>query len=335
MENKLRGLCFLNVVILLLGTTPIDAQSRWQNTDEPTDTNVDMHVWADDAMAVINYINQDGSLTGQIPESFDPPPFVDVNGDDFASPLDVLLIVNAIEQTMPRVPPEDPITTDQPGFRVRLEAADESGNPLAEVHVGESFFLQAYVADERPDPQGVFAAYLDILYRQEYVESAGPAVFSDTYASGHSGSTETPGLLDHVGGMDGLSPLGPGEFLFFSSPFRATAPGRATFSLDEAESVGLLYGIDPFVPTAATSAEILVIPEPASFVITAVAFLVAITRIRTSVVGPGRPVALCSWARRRITPCRSSLGRPDLPTPTAVRGGGRSTTTTAAAATHS
>ena len=48
-----------------------------------------------DALLIINELNNSGSrLLSPPAEDLAPPPFIDVNGDNFVAPLDALLVIN-------------------------------------------------------------------------------------------------------------------------------------------------------------------------------------------------------------------------------------------------
>ena len=130
---------------------------------------------------------------------------------------------------------------------IRLQTTDLAGNSIPQVAAGETFLLQAYVEDLRPEAQGVFASYLDVLYDFPLVSVSGPITYGAEYPNLQQGDTSLPGLIDEVGAIDGLAPLGPGEFLLFSVPMTADSPGLATFISDPSDVLGnetLVFGLD-------------------------------------------------------------------------------------------
>jgi VCBS repeat-containing protein len=137
--------------------------------------------------------------------------------------------------------------------RIRLEAAADDGTALEMVSVGESFALNAYVEDIRRTPQGVFAAYFDVIYDSNLVSVDGPIVFATAFANGQSGNTATAGLIDEVGAFT-QSTLGGGEALLFSVPLVANAAGTLDLVIDAADIFPnhdtLLRGIDNATPIA-------------------------------------------------------------------------------------
>ncbi len=136
--------------------------------------------------------------------------------------------------------------------RVRLVTTDTNGNPISSIAQGQSFLVQAFVEDLRSQAQGVFAAYLDMMYSSTLVGVNGSITFSPTYPNGQSGSTSVVGIVDEAGAFDGQNPLGPGEQLLLSVPFIANATGTASFTANPADLQGndvLLFGVNNAIST--------------------------------------------------------------------------------------
>lgn len=72
------------------------AIDTWQNPVQPLDVNGDAHVSPLDALIVINALNEHGP--GNLNAIFGSPSqyYYDVNGDDLLSPLDALMIINRL-----------------------------------------------------------------------------------------------------------------------------------------------------------------------------------------------------------------------------------------------
>ena len=137
----------------------------------------------------------------------------------------------------------------------RLETTDSAGVPISTVSQGGEFQLRGYVEDLRANPTGVFSAYLDVTYDNvSLVSRDGEITMSDTYPNAQSGDASVLGLLDEVGGIDGLSPLGGGEVLLFSVPFQAEQAGTVIFAGNPADVLPLhaveLFGESQSVRTA-------------------------------------------------------------------------------------
>jgi hypothetical protein len=139
-----------------------------------------------------------------------------------------------------------PVIAGTPVAQVRLEVSDLAGQSISSVQAGEEFFLNAYVADVRSEPKGVFAAYLDLAFDADRVVRAGDVEFSSVYKNGLVNGGTASGLLDEVGGFSGsYRPIGSGDFLLFRAPFRAEAAGTVSFLAEPASLPGsevLLYG---------------------------------------------------------------------------------------------
>ena len=69
--------------------------SKWQNTENPVDTNKDGFVSPIDALLIINNLNEKGSR--RLTDDDLGPVCFDVNGDGFVAPVDVLRVINANE----------------------------------------------------------------------------------------------------------------------------------------------------------------------------------------------------------------------------------------------
>jgi len=143
------------------------------------------------------------------------------------------------------------VVADVDVVRIRLEAADLLGNPVSSVAVGDDFQLQVYVEDLRTEPDGVFAAYLDVFYTSQ-ASVNGAITYGAEYPNGQWGDTGTPGVVDEVGASDGFTPLGGGEFLLCSIPFEAVSAGTVSFTADPAEESPshdvLVFGSNDPVP---------------------------------------------------------------------------------------
>jgi hypothetical protein len=135
---------------------------------------------------------------------------------------------------------------------IRLGAALANGTPITSVNVGQTFLLQGFVQDLSPASDGVFAAYLDVVYSGAGASVQGTVTYGPEYPNGQSGATNVPGLIDEVGAFDGIDPLGPNEMLLFSVPMRADQGGTITFSGDPADVLPshhvLLFGRTDPVP---------------------------------------------------------------------------------------
>ena len=127
----------------------------------------------------------------------------------------------------------------EPVAAFNLIFTDEAGTPIESVNAGENFQLRVFVQDVRPeDPQGVFSAYMDIVYEG----SANPMITGaidfndDVYPATQSGDTSVIGVIDELGAVDGISPLRTGDpILLATIPMTATSGGTITATSDPAE----------------------------------------------------------------------------------------------------
>jgi len=162
---------------------------------------------------------------------------------------------------------------DQMAFRIDVLDANND-IPRSTVQEGERFRVRVSVDDLRPgrqtspnlDPQGVAAAFLDLLYTSELVQPTngnqadsfpfdiefGPLFEVGTF---QGGTSSAPGVLDEVGStqpltfLDQNSPNFPDTFHagfaeLFTVTFEATDTGIAIFQADPADSNETLL-IDP------------------------------------------------------------------------------------------
>lgn len=227
--------------------------SPWQNQANHLDVNADGRVTPLDALSIINSLNNGGAraLTStqaatSIPGSTQTatstvakPLYYDVSGDGVLSAVDALFVINALNET-------------PPSMRIRLQAADLSGNPISFVDPGADFQLQAFVQDLRTEnADGVFSAYVDVTYDENLATVNPPLNHSATYPNAPKGDIDTPGLIDEAGGIDGLTALGSQERLLWNVVFTAGTSGTIVFTpdpADEPDSEVLLFGEFDVVP---------------------------------------------------------------------------------------
>jgi hypothetical protein len=93
------------------GQVVVEVTNGLHNTSQPHDTNADGEVSSIDALVIINVLNEQGPMsTGEMMEAErsaaeitqfstqERPRYYDVNGDQFISAMDVLLVVNELER---------------------------------------------------------------------------------------------------------------------------------------------------------------------------------------------------------------------------------------------
>ncbi|MFV2069608.1 MAG: Ig-like domain-containing protein, partial [Pirellulales bacterium] len=137
---------------------------------------------------------------------------------------------------------------------IQLATTDLAGTPVTSVAPGADFVLVGSVQDVRLDPEGVFAAYLDVTFDASLASINGPIEHGADYPNAPSGDLSVAGLIDEVGGADGLGfPAGTGGDVreLFSITMTATQSGDVTFDPDAADDLShavLVFGENVAVP---------------------------------------------------------------------------------------
>ncbi len=156
--------------------------------------------------------------------------------------------------------------------RYWVTLTDLTDAPLTSIDQNAEFVMSVYTQDLRDDPRGMFSAYVDVAYDADLAAPIGPIDHEDIYVAGVSGSTAQRGLLDEVGGLDGISGLGGGAFKVFSLRFASQQEsGTLTFqtgpATDQVQHPTLLFGatsvLDPSEISFGT-ASLRIVPEPNS-----------------------------------------------------------------------
>ncbi len=129
--------------------------------------------------------------------------------------------------------------------KIRLQLLDATRTePIGQVAFGEEFVVRALVQDVRPtslvsaDSQGVFAAYVDVLFDPALVEPVGDIEFSADYQNARNGLIDaTSGVIDEAGAVStSTTPLDRSERELFSVRMRAKKAGVALFEADPADA---------------------------------------------------------------------------------------------------
>ncbi len=118
------------------------------------DVNKDFTVSPLDALLVINALNKKATGVSGEGEAGSAKSFVDVSGDGVLSPLDALLVINELNAEG-----EGPLIVSY-----TIQITNAAGAPITQVAVGEKFTVRLFVQDIRPsvDATGVFSAGLDL-----------------------------------------------------------------------------------------------------------------------------------------------------------------------------
>jgi len=121
------------------------------------DVNQDFSVSPIDALLVINALNKTRTASGEGEGGAKGALLADVSGDGVVSPLDALMVINRLNAEG-----EGPILK----YEVRI--TDTSGNEITQASVGQTFRINVYVQDllnVRPRQVGVFSAAVDLDLR--------------------------------------------------------------------------------------------------------------------------------------------------------------------------
>ncbi len=142
---------------------------------------------------------------------------------------------------------EKRLTMDaDPIVALSLEAVDLDGKVLNKLIVDQPFELRIVAEDLREEPEGIFAAYMDVSFPSDLVEASGDFRPQEPFINMPRG-TIGDGVLDEVGSFsDSLVPLGGGRAIIGSYRFVATKPGSVQFTTDPADNLPfhdvLVYG---------------------------------------------------------------------------------------------
>ncbi|MEQ1828272.1 MAG: peptidylprolyl isomerase, partial [Pirellula sp.] len=161
---------------------------------------------------------------------------------------------------------------------VSLQAFDSTNtNALTSASIGQEIVVRVVVSDLRvggiPDGDGVFSAYMDVLYDSDKLELTGttPINYSSNFGNGRSVPvTTTPGLIDELGAFSSFN-VGPGRDpqLLATIRMRVKASGQAVFSTNAAENASRGFAIfkeDTAVPSERVSFGTLNLPIGQNFV---------------------------------------------------------------------
>ena len=101
------------------------------------------------------------------------------------------------------------VTAQSVSVKYSLQAFDTDGNAITTVTPGQEIELRMFVQDVRENARGVFSAYADVVYGVAVVSPVdGSIVHSATYGAGPGGNLNIAGMVDELGGTDGITDLG-------------------------------------------------------------------------------------------------------------------------------
>ena len=131
---------------------------------------------------------------------------------------------------------------------VNVQFANEAGDPLESVTVGDTFFADIFVDDLRMAGTGVFSAFADVTFDNNLASLSGNIVFGSDFPNAQEGNTSVDGLIDELGALSNDMSGDGNPQLLARIPMMATMAGQLTVGTNEAEllpdhEIGL-YGFD-------------------------------------------------------------------------------------------
>lgn len=250
-------------VIWLVLVSVGSAQSGWQNTSEPLDVSNDGVIGINDYHIALNefLLKRVSDANGSLPAVTTAPPFFDTSGDGFMTPIDLLLFPNQSGSVTPGIPAN--VTPVTGPASVSFDFFDLSGNAVSQVNVGDRFRVAAQVSDDRVQPLGALATYVDLLFdRSLATEQA--TTFPTDFQFALAGLSTATGI-EEVGALPFTLQPTSASFELFQMEFEAAAPG--TFSVNGANGYSLLVGEDVGVSPSFVGASLTIVPEPSGLML--------------------------------------------------------------------
>lgn len=115
--------------------------------------------------------------------------------------------------------------SDSDLVQFRILITDTNGTALTSLLPNQSFQIRVLTRDIRSAPQGVFSAYLDVLYPSSLATVDGAITYGSQYPNVKAGTTSTAGLIDEAGAVAGFTSGDGSELLLLTIPMKATAAG--------------------------------------------------------------------------------------------------------------
>lgn len=129
-----------------------------------------------------------------------------------------------------------------------LTATKPDGSPIGKLRAGEDFVLHVWSQDQRPNPKGIFAAYLNVNWNSELAVTRGEIRNGERFFNGKSGDLSEPGAIKEAGGFGGMGQSNGSRYEVFSVPMRAISPGELSLVTSPTADIHahaiLAHGID-------------------------------------------------------------------------------------------
>lgn len=245
------------ILFVFAGFIDVATAQSWTNSTNPLDVNADGNVAVDDA----HIVNSELLLpmvtsSSQLPSVSNAPPFFDVNGDNFVSPIDLLLIIN---QGVPAGVPSGATATSGPVV-VEMDFQDLAGNAINQITVGSPFQLVVDARDARTQPLGLSTAFTDVTFDTSLasVQSATPNSAFQLTAPGTISLTG----IDQLGGSSALGGVGFTMASNNLSIVQMQATNLGTLTASGANGFALLAGLNDWIAPTFETATLSIVPEP-------------------------------------------------------------------------
>lgn len=129
-----------------------------------------------------------------------------------------------------------------------LTATKPDGSPIDHLRAGDDFILHVWSQDQRPNPKGIFAAYLDVNWNSDLAVTTGEIKNGDRFFNGKSGDLSEIGAIKEAGGFGGMAQSNGSHYEVFSVPMRAISTGMLSLVASPAADIHahaiLAHGID-------------------------------------------------------------------------------------------
>ena len=147
-------------------------------------------------------------------------------------------------------PASPPPTTEEGSVKLILSAIDADGQALEQVQRGERFWLEISVEDTREFDEGVFGAYVDLMFDTEKFEIESDPTIAEPFTNGIRYRVEAGGITTVGGFSSELTPRGPGIQRLAQIELTALDSGSFDFLVtpsQQADAEVLLYGLNEAV----------------------------------------------------------------------------------------
>lgn len=165
---------------------------------------------------------------------------------------DILVATSPIQDSEPTDPPMDTPTPTGDLVAFEIDIVDQSGNPIAELNVGDIFIVEVYAQTLQTD-DGVFSATLDLTFDPSVVVANGAIEYGADYPNFQSGDTSSPGVIDELGAVSTVREGIDRRSLLARISMAANAEGTVTLQADPSDDLlngeVTIFNIDDAIAT--------------------------------------------------------------------------------------